>query len=112
MPIDGESGDGGRRRKFGGDVTFTVYPGAGHGVCDKTYGDGRFFEWLLAQRRKRDKRQGRGAMTASFLLLMSIALTGVPDVDRGTFRSPRASLPHRGGSREGHSRIACSCRGR
>ena len=39
-------------RKCGGNVAFTVYPGAGHGICDMTYRDGRLFDWLLAQRRK------------------------------------------------------------
>jgi len=39
-------------QKSGGNVKFTVYPGAGHGICDMTYQDGQLFEWLLAQRRK------------------------------------------------------------
>ena len=39
-------------RKCGGNVAFTVYPGAGHGICDMTYGDNQFLDWLLAQRRK------------------------------------------------------------
>ena len=38
-------------RKYGGSVNFTVYPGAGHGICDMTYRDDRLLVWLLAQRR-------------------------------------------------------------
>jgi predicted peptidase len=39
-------------RKCGGNAVFTVYPGAGHGICDMTYGNNQFWDWLLAQRRK------------------------------------------------------------
>ncbi len=39
-------------QKCGGNVKFTVYPGAGHGICDMTYQDEHFFDWLLVQRRK------------------------------------------------------------
>ena len=38
-------------RKAGGQVEFTVYPDAGHGICDLTYENPRLYEWLLAQRR-------------------------------------------------------------
>ena len=38
-------------RKCGGNVKFTVYPGAGHGISEMTYQNKQFFEWLLAQRR-------------------------------------------------------------
>ncbi len=39
-------------RKCGGSVIFTVYHGAGHGICDMAYGDGKLCDWLLSQRRK------------------------------------------------------------
>jgi len=38
-------------RQCGGRVEFTVYPGAGHGICDMTYENPHFYEWLLAKRR-------------------------------------------------------------
>jgi predicted peptidase len=38
-------------RKCGGRVKFTVYPQVGHGICDLTYNNEQFYEWLLAQRR-------------------------------------------------------------
>ncbi len=53
VPIDGDRAMVDAVRKAGGDVTFTVYRGAGHGICDMTYGNDRIYEWLLAQRRKR-----------------------------------------------------------
>jgi predicted peptidase len=43
-------------RKCGGHVEFTVYPRYGHGICDLPYQDGRFYAWLLAQRRKQEPR--------------------------------------------------------
>jgi predicted peptidase len=39
-------------RKCGGQVAFTAYPGAGHGISEMTYQNTQFFEWLLAQRRR------------------------------------------------------------
>ncbi len=38
-------------KKCGGEVKFTVYPGAGHGIVEMTYQNEQFWEWLLAQRR-------------------------------------------------------------
>jgi predicted peptidase len=38
-------------KKCGGNIRFTAYPGAGHGICDTTYRDSRFYDWLLSQRR-------------------------------------------------------------
>jgi predicted peptidase len=38
-------------RKCGGQVEFTVYSGAGHGIDGMTYQNEKFFEWLLSQRR-------------------------------------------------------------
>jgi predicted peptidase len=40
-------------RKSGGDVTFTVYRGTGHGICDMTYRNSQVYDWLLAHRRRR-----------------------------------------------------------
>ena len=40
-------------RKCGGQVKFTVYPDCDHGICGLTYQNGRFYDWLLAQRRSR-----------------------------------------------------------
>ena len=52
VPIDGDRAMVEAVQKCGGNVKFTVYPGAGHGICDMTYQDDRLFDWLLAQRRK------------------------------------------------------------
>ena len=38
-------------RQSGGRVEFTVYPDAGHGICEETYQNPRLYEWLLAHRR-------------------------------------------------------------
>jgi predicted peptidase len=43
-------------KKCGGHVEFTVYPQCDHGVCDLSYGDGRLYNWLLAQRRQHQPR--------------------------------------------------------
>jgi predicted peptidase len=40
-------------RKSGGHVKFTVYPDAGHGICEETYQNPQLYELLLAQRRGR-----------------------------------------------------------
>jgi len=39
-------------QKCRGTVQFTIYPDLGHGISDITYQNPKFFEWLLAQRRK------------------------------------------------------------
>jgi predicted peptidase len=36
----------------GADLTYTEYPGLGHGIWDKAYGTPELYEWLLKQRRK------------------------------------------------------------
>lgn len=38
-------------RAAGGNVVLTVYPGEGHGICDRTYSRKDFWQWLLKQRR-------------------------------------------------------------
>jgi predicted peptidase len=38
-------------RASGGHAEFTVYPGAGHSICDMTYENPLFYEWLLAKRK-------------------------------------------------------------
>ena len=38
-------------RMRGGQVNFTIYPGAGHGVSEMTYQNKQFYVWLLGQRR-------------------------------------------------------------
>jgi predicted peptidase len=38
-------------RACGGDVTFTVYPDAGHDAWTRTYENQKLYEWLLAHRR-------------------------------------------------------------
>ena len=38
-------------RKCGGQVNFTIYPGAGHGISERTYQNKQFYAWLLGQRR-------------------------------------------------------------
>jgi len=59
VSIDGDRAMVEAVQKCGGNVKFTVYPGAGHGICDMTYQDDRLFDWLLAQRRKStDGRKG------------------------------------------------------
>ena len=35
----------------GGHVVFTVYPGEGHGICDRTYARDDFWKWLLSHQR-------------------------------------------------------------
>ncbi len=45
-------------KKSGGDVTFTVYRGAGHGISDMTYGNDRVYDWLLAHRRRQTLGNG------------------------------------------------------
>lgn len=39
-------------RKVGGDVRYTVYPGAEHDVWSRTYDNPELYDWLLAQRRR------------------------------------------------------------
>lgn len=39
-------------RTCGGDVTFTVYPNAGHDSWTETYASEEFYEWLLSHQRK------------------------------------------------------------
>jgi predicted peptidase len=36
----------------GADLTYTEYPGLGHGIWDKAYGTPELYEWLLKQHRK------------------------------------------------------------
>ena len=31
---------------------YTEYPGAGHFIWDRAYGDAKLWEWLFAQKRK------------------------------------------------------------
>lgn len=38
-------------KKNGGNVTFTVYPDAGHDVGTRTFADPKLYEWLLQQKR-------------------------------------------------------------
>ena len=38
-------------KKAGVDITFTVYPGVGHGCWGKAYADSRLYEWMLKKRR-------------------------------------------------------------
>jgi predicted peptidase len=44
-------------KKCGGNVQFTIYPEAGHGICDVTYKSPKFYEWLLAQRRNSPQQE-------------------------------------------------------
>ena len=39
----------------GGTAKLTVYPHAGHGVCDQTYADATLYSWLLSQERRGQK---------------------------------------------------------
>jgi len=38
-------------RKCGGDVKFTIYPNAGHGICGMTYENPELCNWFLSHRR-------------------------------------------------------------
>lgn len=40
-------------KKNGGDPKLTVYPEAGHDSWTATYDNPEFYEWLLAQKRRR-----------------------------------------------------------
>lgn len=46
-------------RAAGGDVRFTVYPGEGHGICDRTYARDDFWQWLLEQQRENSTGEPR-----------------------------------------------------
>ena len=46
-------------RTCGGHVTFTVYPGAGHGIAGMTYQNKEFYDWLLNQRRNHSFTRGQ-----------------------------------------------------
>ena len=35
----------------GGSAKLTVYPDKGHGICYLVYNDGKFYDWLVAQKR-------------------------------------------------------------
>jgi pimeloyl-ACP methyl ester carboxylesterase len=35
----------------GGNARLTVFSGVGHSICDRVYGDGAIYKWLLKQRR-------------------------------------------------------------
>ncbi len=59
VPIDEDRAMVEALRKCGGKVEFTVYPNAGHSVCETTYRDDRLFDWLLAQR---TTRSGKGIL--------------------------------------------------
>lgn len=43
-------------RKCDGQVKFTVYPDAGHGISEMTYQNRQFYEWLLAQQRSQQRK--------------------------------------------------------
>jgi predicted peptidase len=49
VPLEAEQGLVDALRTCGGDVQFTVYPGAGHDVDAKAYKTPELFEWMLAQ---------------------------------------------------------------
>ena len=42
-------------KQVGGQAKFTVYQGAGHGICGMTYQNEELYKWLLAQRRKGER---------------------------------------------------------
>ena len=39
-------------KQYGSDVRFTVYPDAGHDICDQAYSTPELFNWILKQRRR------------------------------------------------------------
>jgi len=51
-------------RKCGGQVEFTIYPEAEHGISEMAYAKPELYEWMLAQRRGQpsttQSRQGKG----------------------------------------------------
>ncbi|RIK31277.1 MAG: hypothetical protein DCC56_03570 [Anaerolineae bacterium] len=49
VPLEAEQGLVDALRACGGDVQFTIYPGAGHDVDAKAYKTPELFEWMLAQ---------------------------------------------------------------
>lgn len=49
VPLEAEQGLVDALRACGGDVRFTVYPGAGHNVDAQAYKTPELYEWMLAQ---------------------------------------------------------------
>lgn len=52
-PIDGSERMVKKLQEIGGNVKFTRYEGANHGIWERTYADDEIYKWLFAQRKNK-----------------------------------------------------------
>jgi hypothetical protein len=65
-------------KKTGGKPEYIEYKDVGHNSWDQAYGTAKLYDWLLEQKRKRERVPARGSLVRERGLLVGNALCGVP----------------------------------